>query len=63
MPKDWNLIDLCTNSMKYESAAAGEEKISGVYINKLGAYIHIINLQTRVANLQNLATQKKNLSM
>ena len=30
MLKDWNLIDLCTNSMKYESAAAGEEKISGV---------------------------------
>ena len=24
--KDWNLIDLGTNGMKYESAVAGEEK-------------------------------------
>ena len=36
MLKDWNLIDFCTNGMKYESA--GGEKISGVHINKLGAY-------------------------
>ena len=38
MLKDWNLIDLHTNSMKYENPAASEEKISGVHINKLGAY-------------------------
>ena len=38
MLKDWNLIDLRTNGMKYQKAAAGEEKISGVHINKLGAY-------------------------
>ena len=38
MLKDWNLIDLRTNGMKYEKTAAVEEKISGVHINKLGAY-------------------------
>ena len=38
MLKDWNLIDLHTNSMKYENPASSEEKISGVHINKLGAY-------------------------
>ena len=36
MLQDWNLIDFCTSGMKYESV--GGEKISGVYINKLGAY-------------------------
>ena len=36
--KDKNLTDLGTNSMKYESAAADEEKISGVHLRKLGAY-------------------------
>ena len=34
MLKDWNLIDLHTNSMKYENPAASEEKIKGVHINK-----------------------------
>ena len=38
--KDWNLVDLRTNGMKYESAAAGEEEICGVHINKLGAYLY-----------------------
>ena len=38
MLKDWSLTDLRTNGMKYESAAAGKEKISIVHINKLGAY-------------------------
>lgn len=32
MLKDWNLIDLRSNGMKYESATASEEKISGVHI-------------------------------
>ena len=32
--KDWNLIDLRINGMKYDSAPAGEEKISGVHINE-----------------------------
>ena len=47
MLKDWNLIDLRTNGVKYESVAAGEERISRVHINKLGAYSFIVNLQTR----------------
>lgn len=40
MLTDWYLIDLRTNGIKYESAAAGAEKISGVHINKLGAYLY-----------------------
>ena len=38
MLKDWNVTDLRTNRKKYESAAAGEEKISEVHVVKLGAY-------------------------
>ena len=38
MLKNWNLIDLRTNGMKYESAAGGKEKISAVHINKLGSH-------------------------
>lgn len=40
MLTDWYLIDLRTNGINYESAAAGAEKISGVHINKLGAYLY-----------------------
>lgn len=47
MLKDWNLIGLRTNGVKYESVAAGEERISRVHINKLGADSFIVNLQTR----------------
>ena len=38
MLKNWNLKDLHQNGMKYESAAAGEEKISGGAINKISPY-------------------------
>ena len=31
MFKDWNVIDLRTDRMKYENAAAGKENISGAY--------------------------------
>ena len=37
MIKNWNLAELRQKGMKYESAAAGEEKISGE-VNKTGAY-------------------------
>lgn len=36
--KDCNLVDLQTNSMKYEMTASGGEKIFEEHINKLGAY-------------------------
>ena len=38
MLKNWNLQELRKNGMKYESAAAGEEKISGGALNKIGPY-------------------------
>ena len=38
MLKDWNLKDLRTKGMKCESAAAGEEKISGINVNRVGNY-------------------------
>ena len=38
MIKNWNLAELRQKRMKYESAAAGEEKISGCEVNKIGAY-------------------------
>ena len=31
MFKDWNVIDLRTDRMKFESTAAGKENISGAY--------------------------------
>lgn len=58
MFKDWILTDLRTANIKYESAAASKERISGVQIKKLGGY-----LQTRVDYQENLATEKKMLSM
>ena len=38
MLKNWNLQELRKNGMKYESAAAGEEKISGGALNKISPY-------------------------
>ena len=38
MLNNWSLQGLLQNGMKYESAAAGEEKTSGGAINKLGSY-------------------------
>ena len=38
MIKNWNLAELCQKGVKYESAAAGEEKMSGSKVNKVGAY-------------------------
>ena len=38
MLKNWNLQELCQNGMKNESAAAGEERISGGVINKISPY-------------------------
>ena len=38
MIKNWNLAELRRKGMKYESAAAGEEKIPGCEVNKVGAY-------------------------
>ena len=40
MVKNWNLLELRQNSIKYESAAVVEERISGVAIHKLGSYSH-----------------------
>ena len=34
------MIDLRANGIKYESEAGGKEKVSGVHINKLGAYLY-----------------------
>ena len=38
MLKNWNLQELRKNGMKYEIAAAGEEKISGGELNKISPY-------------------------
>ena len=37
MLKNWNLQELRQNGIKYESAAAGEERISGEALNKLSS--------------------------
>ena len=37
MLKNWNLQELRQNGIKYESAAAGEEGISGEALNKLSS--------------------------
>ena len=39
MLKNWNLQELRQNGMKYESAAAGEQRISGGVINKISPYM------------------------
>ena len=51
MIKNWKLAELCQKGMKYESAAAGEEKISGCDVNKVGAYSY-----------QRMKTEKTKLS-
>ena len=38
MLKDWSLTDLRSKGMKCESATAGEEKISGSAVNRVGKY-------------------------
>ena len=38
MIRSWELAKLRQKGMKYESIAAGEEKISGCEVNKVGAY-------------------------
>ena len=38
MINNWNLAELCQKGMKYETAAAREEKISGCEVNKVDAY-------------------------
>ena len=55
MLKDWNLADLRTKGMKCESAAAGEENISGKAVNKLGAY----SFKTLQTNRRDTAGSKK----
>ena len=49
MVKNWKLAELRQKGMKYESAAAGEEKISGCDVNKVGAcsYQRIKNEKTK----------------
>ena len=37
MLKNWNLQELRQNGIKYESAAAGEERVSGEALNKLSS--------------------------
>ena len=38
MIKNWNLAELRQKGMKYESAVAGEEKISGCELHKVATY-------------------------
>ena len=49
MIKNWNVAELRQKGMKYESAAAGEEKIFGCEVNKVGAYF-IKELETEKQN-------------
>ena len=51
MIKNWKLAELHQKGMKYESAAAGGEKISGCDVNKIGAYSY-----------QRIKTEKTKLS-
>ena len=53
MIKNWNLADLRLKGMKYDSAAAGEEKISGCEVNKVCAYSY-----QRIRNENKLPTKK-----
>ena len=49
------------NGIKYESAAAGAEKISGVHINKLGAYLYR-KLTDKGKQPEKLSDQKKSVN-
>ena len=58
MLKDQNLVDLQKNGIKYENAPQTKKKyLQCTQISQ--GHIHIVNIQTRVANLGNLANQKK----
>ena len=54
MIKNWKLAELRQKGMKYASAAAGEEKISGSDVNKVGAYSY-----QRVENKKTKLSTKK----
>ena len=54
MIKNWKLAELRQKGMKYASAAAGEEKISGSDVNKVGAYSY-----QRVKNKKTKLSTKK----
>ena len=56
MIKNWKLAELRQKGMKYERAAAGEEKISGCDINKVGAYSYqrIKNKKTKTLHTKML---------
>ena len=54
LTKNWKLNKLHQKGMKYESAAAGEEKISGFELNKVGAYSY-----QRIKNEKNKSPHKK----
>ena len=51
MIKNWKLAVLRQKGMQYESAAVGEEKISGCDVNKVGAYSYqrIKNEKTKLS--------------
>ena len=46
----WNLAELRQKGKNYEGAAAGEEKISGCEVNKVGAYIFNKELKAKKQN-------------
>ena len=48
--KMWNLAELRQKGKNYEGAAAGEEKISGCEVNKVGAYILNKELKAKKQN-------------
>ena len=58
MFKNWNLAELYRKGIKYVSAAAGEEKISGYKVNKVGAYSY-----RRIRNENKKLPPKKMLQM
>ena len=51
MLKNWHLQELRKNGMKYESAAAGEEKMLGGTLNKTSPYLF--------RNLKKITTRKR----
>ena len=58
MIKNWNLAELRQKGMKYESAAAREEKIFGCEVNKVGAYFY-----QRIRNEKTKLPTKKMLQL
>ena len=55
--KNWNLQELQKNGMKYESATAGEEQISGGALNKISPYL-FHNVKNKI-NLKRNDEKKK----